>query len=88
MPPLPEQQLALIKELLFSGQKIAAIKLYREAIPSSLAEAKNAVEKIEAELRQISPEKFTAPPAGKGCMGVLASCAAAVGAGVWYLVRD
>ncbi|MEY4484385.1 MAG: hypothetical protein RL693_1837 [Verrucomicrobiota bacterium] len=83
-PPLPEQQLSAIKETIFRGEKIAAIKLYREAIPSGLAEAKDAVEKIEAGLRQTSPEKFTSPPAGKGCVGVLALSVAVIVVVAWF----
>ena len=68
---LPEDKLAPIKEAILSGQKITAIKLYREATGTDLAEAKDAAEKIEAELRAASPEKFKAAPAGKGCLGVV-----------------
>ena len=76
---LPEEKLVLIKEAVFSGQKITAIKLYREVTGAGLAEAKDAVEKIEGELRGASPEKFKAAPTGQGCLGVVAMvCAAAV----------
>lgn len=85
LPLLPEHQLNPIREALFRGEKIAAIKLYREAIPSGLAEAKDAIEKFESELRDTSPAKFTAPPAGKGCMGVLAVCCI-VAAAIFCLV--
>ncbi len=65
--------MTLIKEALFRGQKIEAIKLYREAIDVGLTEAKTAVEKMEADLRASSPEKFTAPTTKTGCLGVLAA---------------
>lgn len=84
--PQPADKLGAIKELLFSGQKIAAIKLYRKTTGTGLAEAKDAVEKIEAELRGASPEKFKAAPAGKGCLGVVAMGCAAVVAVVWLWV--
>jgi hypothetical protein len=64
--PIPEDNLAAIKTALFAGRKIEAIKLYREFTEAGLADAKNAVEKMEAELRAASPERFkasaTAPP--------------------------
>jgi hypothetical protein len=85
---LSQDKLAPIKEAIFSGQKIAAIKLYREATDAGLAEAKDAVEKIEAELRAASPEKFKAAPAGKGCLGVLVMICAVVTAAVWFCVSQ
>lgn len=78
LPLLPEHQLNPIREALFRGEKITAIKLYREAMSSGLAEAKEAIEKFESELRDTSPAKFTAPPADKGCMGVIVMCFAIV----------
>lgn len=75
---VPEEKLGPIKETIFSGQKIAAIKLYREATGAGLTDAKNEVEKIETELRAASPEKFKAAPAGKGCLGVIVMICAAV----------
>jgi len=73
MKPIPEHTLALIKEALFRGEKIRAIKLHREATGSGLAEAKNEVEKLQSSLRASAPEKFTAASSssGKGCLGVI-----------------
>ena len=70
-PPTPDSKIEQIKRALFAGQKIAAIKIYREQTNSGLAEAKAAIEKLEAELRASSPEKFTAAPAKMGCVGVV-----------------
>ena len=67
--------LAPVAELLFKGgNKIAAIQLYREQVKpgSGLAEAKDAVEQLEAGLRAQHPEKFTAQAQKSGCTGVLA----------------
>jgi endonuclease V-like protein UPF0215 family len=85
--PDPEQKARRVKEALFRGNKIEAIKLYRAEAGVGLAEAKNAIEKLEAELRTSSPESFRhAPaPAGKGCSTVLFACAGA-GALIWRLV--
>ena len=69
--PTPEDGANKIKEALFTGQKILAIKLYREQTGVGLAEAKYAVEKLEADLRTSSPERFSAKPAGAGCMSLL-----------------
>jgi hypothetical protein len=68
--PTPEDHADAIKREIFAGQKIQAIKLYREQVAVGLAEAKQAVEKLEAELRVSAPERFTAP-AGKGCSAVI-----------------
>lgn len=83
--PLSSDKTDALVALILSGQKIAAIKLYREAAGVSLKEAKDAVEETEAELRKAAPEKFTAAPKGGGCAGV--SAVLGLGAGVMlYLV--
>ncbi|MBL9195001.1 MAG: ribosomal protein L7/L12, partial [Opitutaceae bacterium] len=53
--PLPEEKLAALRAFIFSGEKIAAIKLYREITGFGLKEAKEAVEALEASLRKESP---------------------------------
>lgn len=63
-----EHDLAPVASALFRGQKIEAIKLYREHRNCGLKEAKDAVEELEAGLRKASPEKFVTS-AGKGCLG-------------------
>ena len=69
MPDLPEEKAAAITEALFAGRKIEAIKIYREFSGEGLKEAKQAMEKLEAELRQECPEKFGASTkAGCGAM--------------------
>ena len=76
--PTPEDKLEPIKQALFQGRKIEAIKLYRKCAGAGLKEAKEAVDKLEAELRAASPEKFTAPTGGKGCLGVMVALGAVV----------
>ncbi len=71
----PNPRLEEIKQALFAGRKIEAIKLYREAMNCQLIESKQAMDKLEAELRASSPERFAAPLRGKGCAGVLAAIA-------------
>jgi hypothetical protein len=55
---IPEEPLARIKEALFRGEKIEAIRLYRDCTGAGLIEAKAAVEQLEAELRAAVPESF------------------------------
>lgn len=73
----PEDDLSPVANALYRGQKIEAIKLYRESHNCGLKEAKDAVEELEAGLRKVSPEKF-AQSAGKGCLGVAAFLMVAV----------
>ena len=70
---VPERA-AWIQEALFKGDKIEAIKLYREGTNLGLKESKEAVEKLEVDLRQKSPERFTANPSGKSCLVLLVAC--------------
>lgn len=47
-----------VKVLLFKGQKIPAVKKYREETGLGLKEAKDAVDAIERELREEHPDQF------------------------------
>ncbi len=67
-----EDHLLKVKDAIFAGQKIEAIKLYREHTGLGLKESKEAVEKLEAELRQSAADRFAASPA-KGCFPVMAA---------------
>jgi ribosomal protein L7/L12 len=51
---------------LVAGNKIAAIKTYRQQTGLGLYEAKQFIDALEAQLRTDSPKRYTAPPA-KGC---------------------
>jgi len=73
-----EQQLQAINAEIFGGRKLDAIKLYREATGCQLVEAKQAVEEIEAALRQREPTKFARPAGKSGCLSVMAVAVAAV----------
>ena len=86
-PTNPEDQAEQIKSALFGGRKIEAIKLYREQTRASLSDAKDAVEKLEAELRVSSPDQFTSTPA-KGCVSVLMICVSACGGVLWLFFRS
>lgn len=59
---LTQEQITAVTDAIFTGRKIEAIKLYREATNANLVEAKEFVEKLEAELRLQYPDKFSAVP--------------------------
>src|SRR5688572_29631231 len=73
-PQIPEPLAASIRESVFAGRKIEAIKAVREATGLGLKESKDLVEQLEEELRRTSPDKFTAPPSGKGCAVRILCC--------------
>ena len=72
MNQLTEQQQQAINAEIFGGRKIEAIKLYREATGTGLKEAKDAVEGMEADLRQLEPNKFAKSAGKSGCLSVVA----------------
>ena len=67
---IPSNAVEQITQAILSGNKIEAIKLYREQNNVGLKEAKDAVDKMEAELRSASPDKFSVTKAS-GCLGVM-----------------
>lgn len=86
LSPAPEPgALTPVADLLFAGRKIEAIKLYREQVKpgAELAEAKAAVEQLEAGLRATHPEKFTPAAQKTGCTTVLALLAVLVMVLAW-----
>jgi hypothetical protein len=80
--PLTEQQMTEVREALFQGNKIAAIKIYRQAAGTELSVAKSAVDAIEKELRQTAPESFQHPER-RGSLGLVLICLG-FGVGVMY----
>lgn len=65
--PSPEV-IAQVGEALANGQKIEAIKLYREATGKDLLSAKEFIETLGAKLYEEDPETYEALAAsGKGC---------------------
>lgn len=69
---LTQQQREAIEVALFGGNKIGAIKLYREATGRDLATAKKEIEVMMERLREVNPERFSAVRGGKnGCLGLL-----------------
>lgn len=71
MNPPSNQQIESIKQAVFAGQKIEAIKLYREATGLGLKESKEAVEKLESELRATQGERFAKSGTSAGCFPIL-----------------
>lgn len=81
--PFPDHVRAAIEEALFTGQKIHAIKLHREATGSGLGEAKDAIDALDLELRAKSPERFLAKAQSPGCLGAIAGFSAMTILAVW-----
>jgi hypothetical protein len=52
---------ARIREALARGRKVEAVRLYRECTAAGLAEAKAAVDRLEAELRAAGPDTSAGP---------------------------
>src|SRR5678816_4192178 len=66
-PQIPESQATQIREFVFAGRKIEAIKVLRQATPGmDLRDAKTVIDQLEEQLRRESPEKFTARKSGCG----------------------
>jgi hypothetical protein len=80
--PLSADALNAITQALQQGNKIEAIKLYRDFTGLGLKDSKDAVEQLESSLRAKNPDQFVPPPKAKGCLVVLllfALAAAAIG---------
>lgn len=71
--PTPDEKLEAIQTCLFAGDKIQAIRIYREWKGGGLAECKAAVEGIDAELRLTIPEKFQPVADSSGGVGCVAA---------------
>lgn len=68
--PPPEAGTSPVEAHLMAGNKIAAIKAYREKTGLGLAESKYAVELVEQKLREAG-RMPAAPPRKAGCLGLL-----------------
>jgi len=78
---LTDSQRHAISEAIFTGQKITAIKLYREATRCGLAESKTFIDQLEDALKKNQPDGFRSLP-NSGC----GSSAALFFAGVLVLL--
>jgi hypothetical protein len=69
---LTDEQAAQIGDALARGEKITAIKLYREFTNKGLAESKEFIETLQAQLIQREPEKYAQfASSAKGCNPIL-----------------
>ena len=86
--PMPEPVLSQIQMCLLGGQKIAAIKSYREYNPVGLAEAKAVIDRMEDILRAQSPGLFTRPRnAGAAGCPMLVLLFALLAYGIWRIMH-
>jgi len=85
--PIPEERVNQIKAAIFEGNKIEAIKHFREHTGKGLAEAKEFIENLTTELKTKEPEKFKVPASAKGCAGVFALLGIIVFAALLSFIR-
>lgn len=82
VPAMPEDDAMKMTEFIFAGQKIAAIKMYKEATGLGLKDSKEFIDHLEKQLRTECPEKFAhAAKAGCGAVVLLGGLLAALAAG-------
>ncbi len=71
-PTLTPEQRQAFAQALYAGNKIEAIKQLRDVSGLGLKEAKEVLDRLEAELRAAHPERFAAPnKKGTGCILLL-----------------
>jgi len=59
-----------VRQAIFAGQKIQAIKIYREATGHQLVDAKKFIDALTVRLREEEPESFTSS-SSSGCSTVV-----------------
>lgn len=83
MGNIPEEDAKKMTDFIFAGQKIAAIKMYKEGTGLGLKESKDVIDALEKQLREECPDEF-AHAAKTGCSVLLAAGALlAMAASVW-----
>jgi len=82
---IPDDALEELSDCLFRGRKLEAVKRCRECSGLSLKDAKKAVQELETSLRLEFPDKFAAPPRGKGCSATAAGLFLVLVASYWWL---
>jgi hypothetical protein len=85
--PIPPSAMASIQDALRRGQKIEAIKLYREHSGLGLKEAKDAVEALEKEMVPAAGSAAPTARADKGCLGLFMLLVILLVAGNWWFGR-
>ncbi|MCO6043503.1 ribosomal protein L7/L12 [Aeoliella sp. ICT_H6.2] len=81
---LTDEKRDQINEAIFRGQKIEAIKIYRESTGEGLKESKEFIETLTDSLREEYPDRVPAQATGCGAAALL--LCGAVGASVWWCV--
>lgn len=79
---LPNEIIDAVRQALFRGNKIEAIKLYREATGLGLTESKEFIDALEAELPRRSPV-MPSSVLGEGCSSIFAVVAVAIPLAAW-----
>lgn len=85
MREMPEEQAQEMTNAIFAGQKIEAIKIYKEATGTGLKESKEFVEDLERQLREECPEKFSSVAAKTGC-GAVVLIGGVIGLAGWLVI--
>jgi ribosomal protein L7/L12 len=87
-PELAPEQRQAFADALYSGRKIEAIKQLRELSGLDLKEAKEIIDRLEADLRAAHPERFTKTSSkGAGCAVAFVLLILAGGGLLWLLLR-
>ena len=83
---LTEEQLAEVTDAIVAGNKIEAIKIYRDATGSDLMTAKGDVEDLIKHFKEKNPD-WVQPKSG-GCLGILILAFLAISAGDYGLISS
>jgi len=79
---MPEEDAKKMTEFIFAGQRIAAIKMYKEATGLGLKESKDVIDALEKQLREECPDEF-AHAAKTGCSVVAVGVLLALAIAAW-----
>jgi hypothetical protein len=83
---ISDDDLRRIRDAVFAGRKIQAIKHYRDCTGIGLKEAKDFVDAVERRLRESDPDQFSVPPGRKGCAAAVLALGIAIGLSAWAWV--
>jgi len=86
-PDLTPEQRQALAEALYAGRKIEAIKQLRELSGLGLKESKELIDKLEAELRTVHPERFKAKSSKGSCAVALLIVLVVTGLMIVFLRR-
>ena len=86
-PQLTPEQRQAFAEALYAGRRIDAIKQLRELSGLGLKESKDFMDKLEAELRTVHPERFPVKSSKGSCAVVLLIILVVTGVVIYSLWR-